>query len=126
MASRRSDIQEDVTLRALRLIGDNPRVSQRDIAQQVGISVGAAHYCLTSLAEKGLVKLGNFTASSNKRGYVYILTPEGIAAKAQLTMRFLSRKMAEYEALKAEIAKLEREVGEEHASSVNLQWLEPK
>jgi EPS-associated MarR family transcriptional regulator len=126
MASRRSQIQEDVSLRTLRLIGENPRVSQRDIARHVGISVGAAHYCLASLAEKGLVKLGNFTASKNKRGYVYLLTPEGIAAKAQLTMHFLSRKMAEYEALKAEIAELEREVGEEHAGSVNLQWLEPK
>jgi EPS-associated MarR family transcriptional regulator len=125
MASRRSQIQEDVTLRALRLIGENPRVSQRDIARQVGISVGAAHYCLASLAEKGLVKLGNFTASSNKRGYVYLLTPEGIDAKAQLTMRFLSRKMEEYEALKAEIAELEREAGMESASG-HLQRLEPK
>ena len=126
MASRRSEIQEDVTLRTLRIIGEDPTISQRDLASRVGISVGAAHYCLTALAEKGLIKLGNFHASRNKRGYVYLLTPEGIAAKAQLTMRFLSRKMAEYEALKAEIAELEREVGEEHAGSVNLQWLEPK
>ncbi len=108
-------------MRALRLIGEKPGISQRELAERVGISVGAAHYCLASLAEKGLLKLGNFTASKNKRGYVYLLTPKGIAAKAQLTMRFLIRKIAEYEALKAEIAELEREVGEEHTSSVNLQ-----
>ena len=111
MASRRPALQEDVTLRALRLIEENPRISQRDLAARVGISVGAAHYCLTALAEKGLIKLGNFQASSNKRGYVYLLTPEGLAAKAGLTLRFLKRKLAEYEALKAEIASLEREVG---------------
>ena len=78
MASRRSEIQEDVTLRALRLIGENPTLSQRDLASRVGISVGAAHYCLSALAEKGLIKLGNFQASRNKGGYAYILTPKGI------------------------------------------------
>lgn len=111
MASRRNEFQEDLTLRALRLIGENPTISQRDLASRVGISVGAAHYCLTALAEKGLIKLGNFQASKNKRGYAYILTPKGIAAKAQLTVSFLRRKLAEYDALKAEIADLEREVG---------------
>jgi EPS-associated MarR family transcriptional regulator len=110
MASRRSEIQEDVTLRALRLIDENPRISQRDLASRIGISVGAAHYCLAALAEKGMIKLGNFQASKNKRGYAYLLTPRGIKAKAQLTVTFLRRKMSEYEALKAEIADLEREV----------------
>ena len=110
MASRRTETQEDVTLRALRLIDENPRISQRDLASRVGISVGAAHYCLSALVDKGLIKLGNFSASTNKRGYVYLLTPDGINAKTQLTERFLKRKLAEYEALKAEIADLEREV----------------
>lgn len=110
MSSRRSLIQEDVTLRTLRLIEGNPRISQREIAAHVGISVGAAHYCLTALAQKGLIKLGNFQASRNKRAYVYLLTPEGIAAKASLTAAFLRRKLIEYEALKAEIAALESEV----------------
>jgi EPS-associated MarR family transcriptional regulator len=110
LSSRRSFIQEDVTLRTLRLIHDNPRISQREIAAHVGISVGAVHYCLTALAEKGLIKLGNFQASKNKRAYVYLLTPEGIAAKASLTVAFLRRKLAEYEALKSEIAALESEM----------------
>jgi len=110
MASRRPILREDVTLRALRLIDENPRISQRDLASRVGISVGAAHYCLTALAEKGLIKLGNFSASRNKRGYIYLLTPDGIAAKTQLTVTFLKRKLAEFESLKAEIADLKREV----------------
>ena len=110
VASRRNQIQEDVTLRALRLIGDNPRISQRDLASRIGISVGAAHYCLSALAEKGLIKLGNHSGSQRRRGYVYLLTPEGCAAKAQLTVKFLKRRLAEYEALKVEIADLEREL----------------
>lgn len=69
MASRRSEAGEDITLRTLRLIGENPSISQREIAARVGISVGAAHYCLAALAERGLIKLGNFQASKNKRGY---------------------------------------------------------
>ena len=112
MSSRRPLIQEDVMLRTLRLIQDNPRVSQREIAAHVGISVGAAHYCLSALAERGLIKLGNFQASRNKRAYVYLLTPEGIATKASLTVSFLRRKLAEYETLKSEIAELEIELGE--------------
>ena len=112
MASRREIQREAVTLRALRLIGENPRISQRDLAEQAGISVGAAHYCLAALAERGLVKLGNFSTSSNKRAYDYLLTPEGVAAKAALTVAFLKRKLAEYEALKSEIAALESEVAQ--------------
>lgn len=111
MASRRPYTQQDITLRALRLIEKNPEISHRDLASRVGISVGAAHYYLAALAEKGLVKLSNFSASRNKRGHAYLLTPKGIAAKAQLTASFLARKLAEYETLKIEIAELEREMG---------------
>jgi EPS-associated MarR family transcriptional regulator len=112
MSSRRPLIQEDVTLRTLRLIQDNPKISQREIAAHVGISVGAAHYCVSALAEKGLIKLNNFQASSNKRTYSYLLTAKGIAAKAALTVSFLNRKHVEYETLRSEITKLEIELGE--------------
>lgn len=110
MASRRPDIQEDLHLRTLRILGEQPDISQRDLARRVGISVGAAHYCLTALAEKGLIKLANFQASPNKRGYVYLLTRDGIAAKASMTVKFLQRKIKEYEALRAEIEELSAEV----------------
>ncbi len=85
-------------------------MSQRELAISVGMSVGGLHYVLNALMDKGWVKLGNFTASSDKRRYAYVLTPKGLVAKAQLTKRFLQRKIAEYEALKSEIAALQDEM----------------
>jgi EPS-associated MarR family transcriptional regulator len=76
----------------------------------VGISSGGAHYVLSALIEKGLIKLGNFSASEDKRRYAYILTPTGLAEKAAITKRFLARKIEEYEALKAEIEELQDEI----------------
>lgn len=90
----------------LRLLQENPEISQRELAALVGVSVGGVHYVLNALIEKGLVKLGNFTAADDKRRYAYILTPKGVAQKAALTRAFLVRKMEEYEALKAEIEAL--------------------
>lgn len=110
VASRRPALQEDTLLRTLRVLDREPRITQRDLARRIGISVGAAHYCLSALAEKGLIKLGNFSASDKKRSYFYLLTPDGVSAKAALTVRFLKRKHAEYEALREEIADLEQEL----------------
>lgn len=78
-------------------------MSQRDLAKAVGVSTGGIHYVLQALLDKGLLKLGSFTAAEDKRRYAYVLTPKGIAKRANLTKRFLVRKMAEYELLKAEI-----------------------
>lgn len=110
MAGQRSKAQEDVRFRVLHLLQENPEMSQRDIAATVGISVGGVHYCLNALIEKGLIKLGNFSASQDKRRYTYILTPKGLSEKAALTSRFLKRKMEEYEALKEEIDALQNEM----------------
>ncbi len=88
-------------------------MSQRDLADKVGISLGALNYCLKALMEKGFVKLDNFQNSKHKFKYVYILTPAGLAQKLAMTGRFLKRKMDEYEALKAEIEALSREIGRE-------------
>ena len=87
----------------LRLLEQNPEMSQRDLAKALGISTGSTHYVLRALIDKGLVKLGNFSASADKRRYAYVLTPKGLAERAALTRQFLIRKMAEYELLKAEI-----------------------
>jgi len=87
-------------------------MSQREVADRVGISVGGIHYVLNALIAKGLVKLGNFTAAQDKRRYAYILTPQGIAQKATMTKRFLMRKMDEYEALREEIEELRRGLDE--------------
>ena len=110
MASTRTKLQEDTHFRVLRLLQENPEMSQRELAEAVGVSVGGIHYVLNALIEKGLVKLGNFTAAEDKRRYAYILTPKGIARKAALTRAFLARKMAEYEALREEIKALQVEI----------------
>ncbi len=87
----------------LRLLHENPELSQRELGEQVGISLGAVNYCVRALIERGLVKASNFSRNPNKLGYAYVLTPAGIAEKTLLTGRFLKRKLEEYEALKAEI-----------------------
>jgi EPS-associated MarR family transcriptional regulator len=103
MTTQRDKLREDVQFRILRFLQDNPEMSQRDLAKAVGVSTGGIHYVLNALLDKGLLKLGNFTAAEDKRRYAYVLTRKGIAAKADLTKRFLVRKMAEYELLKSEI-----------------------
>jgi EPS-associated MarR family transcriptional regulator len=116
MTSKRSKLQEDTHFRVLRLLQDNPEMSQRELAAAAGISVGGTHYVLNALIEKGLLKLGNFTASEDKRRYAYVLTPEGLAEKAAITRRFLVRKSEEYEALRAEIDALKAEIDGEARS----------
>jgi EPS-associated MarR family transcriptional regulator len=93
-------------LRVLRLLQSNPNLTQRELADQLGVSLGKVNYCMKELAKKGLVKMQNFSSSSNKLGYAYLLTPSGVAAKARLTAEYLRIKVAEYEALKGEIEQL--------------------
>ena len=116
MAGQRKKVQEDVRLRVLRLLHDNPELSQRDLAEAVGISNGSTHYLLRALVDKGLIKLENFTTAQDKRRYSYMLTPTGIAEKATMTRQFLMRKLAEYEALRTEIELLQCEEGQTNPS----------
>jgi EPS-associated MarR family transcriptional regulator len=109
MTSRQAKIQEDTNYRVMRLLEENPDLTQRELAEKLGVSVGGLNYCLKALMEKGLVKMNNFAHSKNKFGYVYVLTPRGIAEKARLTSAFLKRKMEEYELLKIEIEQLNQE-----------------
>ena len=110
MTSRRSQLQEDTYFRVLRLLQDNPDMTQREIAQSLGLSTSGLNYCLKALIDKGWVKVHNFSQSKNKFGYIYVLTPQGISEKLALTSRFLKRKLSEYDALKAEIEGLQAEV----------------
>ena len=106
-------MSEQRQLDAMRLLETNPEMTQRELAEALGVSLGAANYCLKALVEKGWVKLENFQNSPNKLGYLYLLTPMGMAAKTTLTARFLRRKLGEYEALKAEIEQLKCEVAQD-------------
>lgn len=115
MTSKRTKLQQDTHFRVLRLLQENPEMSQRELAAAVGVSVGGMHYVLNALIEKGLIKLGNFTAAEDKRRYAYILTSKGIKEKAVITRRFLNRKVEEYQALKAEIDALEAEINNDTA-----------
>jgi EPS-associated MarR family transcriptional regulator len=96
-------------LSVLRLLAARPHLSQREVASSVGVSLGKANYCMRALIAKGFVKAENYRKSSNKLAYLYLLTPAGVAAKAELTRQFLALKVKEYEALRLEIEGLERE-----------------
>ena len=99
----------DVQYKLMRLLEANPEQSQRDLARELGISLGKVNYCVQALVKKGWIKAANFTNSQNKAAYMYLLTPRGIEQKAILTARFLQLKMAEYEALRLEIRRMRRE-----------------
>ena len=103
-------LQEENHLKVLRLLEANPHISQRDLADALGVSLGKTNYCLKALLGKGFVKMQSFNKSQNKLAYAYLLTPDGITEKAGLTARFLARKVAEYESLTLEIEALKTEM----------------
>lgn len=103
-------LSDENTLQALRILEKNPELTQRELAKELGVSLGKTHYILSSLIDVGLVKADNFRRSDNKLGYAYLLTPQGIAEKAAVTARFLARKRREYQALERQIAELSGEV----------------
>ena len=87
----------------LRKLKTKPESTQRELAEELGFSLGKLNYCLKALRKKGLIKINNFTRNPNKINYIYVLTPKGIAEKTNLTIRFMKRKMKEYEELKREM-----------------------
>jgi EPS-associated MarR family transcriptional regulator len=108
-------INEETHLRVLRLLQENPQLTQRELAEALGVSLGKTNFCVKALLEKGLIKLNNFQNSRHKLAYSYLLTPAGIAEKSAITARFLQHKMAEYKQLKTVIASLQREMAETSA-----------
>ena len=102
--------EQELEYRALKILEQQPDVTQRQLAEELGVSLGKAHYLVRSLIDVGWVKLDNFQKSNSKWGYAYLLTPMGIAEKAAITARFLVRKQREYNELQQEIAQLQDEV----------------
>jgi EPS-associated MarR family transcriptional regulator len=115
MTTRRQTANDDTLFWTLKVLQENPGVSQRTLAKEVGINVSTINFCLKALVEKGWIKMGNFSKNPDKLSYAYLLTPTGVAEKAALTKRFLQRKMAEYEKLRGEIEALQLE--EERSTS---------
>ena len=107
-------------LELLKLLQEQPQMSQRDLAQAMGVSLGKANYCLNALMEKGLVKLARFRANPEKRQYAYLLTPAGVKEKTRITMAFLRHKVAEYEALEKEIERLRSDLEERRTEAAAL------
>ena len=103
MAKALKSLDPDVHFRVLHLLEEEPELTQRELAQKLGISLGSVNYCLKALVEIGHIKISNFNKNPNKSVYLYLLTPQGIAEKAKLTAGFLKRKIAEYRTLKKEI-----------------------
>ena len=103
---------KEAHFKLLRLIESRPHLTQRELARELGVSLGKVNYCVSALIEAGWIRANNFCNSRNKLAYVYLLTPKGIEQKAAITMHFLRRKVAEYEVLKKEIAQLRRDANE--------------
>ena len=100
----------DTEYTILKILEDNPKMTQRQVAKELGLSLGKTNYIIRALVAKGWVKLSNFKRSDNKLGYIYLLTPEGVAKKSILAENFLRRKSEEYNRLKKEIAMLKQEL----------------
>ena len=103
---------KNVQLELLRKLESNPFSTQRELSQEMGISLGKINYCMKKLTEMGWIKINNFKNSSNKLSYIYLLTPQGLKHKAKLTSSFLKIKMVEYEMLRKEISRLKLDARE--------------
>ena len=100
----------EIRYRLFKLLGDDPNLTQRQMAENMGISLGKFNYCLNELVKKGFVKINRFKSSQNKAAYMYILTPRGLEEKTKITVRFLKRKIQEFEKIKQQIKEISREI----------------
>ena len=101
---------DEIHYQVMRLLAANPKMSQRDVARELDVSLGKANYCIRALIRKGWIKAANFKNSQNKAAYMYLLTPQGIEEKGRLTVKFLKAKKVEYELLKLEIERMRKEI----------------
>ncbi len=105
-------MDDELRLRILRLLAERPELSQRELAQKLGLSLGKTNYCLRALIDRGWIKVNNFRTSQNKLGYAYVLTGRGLQAKLSAAARFLKHRQAEYARLEQEIEELRQEIGD--------------
>jgi len=110
--------EQEIRYRLLNLLADEPQLRQLDMAKRMGISVGKVNFCISELAKKGLIKVNRFKSAKNKLPYSYMLTPRGIEETGRITVRFLKRKIEEYEEIKRQIGALSEEVEENGLQSL--------
>lgn len=110
---KKINTDEDTHLKLMRLLEQHPNITQRELAEQLGVSLGKTNYCIKALLDKGWLKIQNFQDSKRKSAYAYLLTPQGLVEKSAITVRFLHHKMDEYERLRLEIESLRLEVSAE-------------
>lgn len=103
-------LTDEIRYKIFKLVEAKPEISQRELAKELGISLGKANYCLNALINKGLIKVSNFRSSKNKKAYMYLLTPKGLDEKVSVAMRFLKLKVEEYEIIRKEIVQIRREI----------------
>ena len=111
--------EQEIHYRLLKVLSNDGNLTQRQMAQEMGISLGKVNFCLSKLAQKGFVKVNRFKGSNNKLKYIYVLTPRGLEEKARITLSFLRRKMKEYEEIKRQIHQLTREVEQENPAGLS-------
>src|SRR5210317_1369007 len=116
-----SNDEQEIRYRIFKLLDDDPNLTQRQMAEKMGISLGKFNYCLKELVKKGFVKINRFTSSENKAAYIYLLTPHGIEEKSKITVNFLKRKMNEYEELKKQIKEISREIEETELQNISME-----
>lgn len=112
---KKSQLETEESLMLMRVIDENPQVTQRELSANLGMSLGKINFLIKAMVVKGFIKADNFKNSKNKIAYLYCLTPKGIEEKAKITYRFLKWKVAEYEKLEQEIRQLQKEVSDEHS-----------
>ena len=110
-------LDDEIRYRLLNLLEKNPQLSQRELAQALGVSLGKVNYCLRALISRGWIKIKNFARNPSKRAYAYYLTPKGIEEKGRVTARFLKKKIDEYQVLKKEIEYLKQELDKQRANN---------
>ena len=109
--NKETEFSQDVTYYVLRELALKSEFTQLGLSRKIGVSAGKVNYVLSGLIQKGLVKMENFKQSKSKKGYIYLLTPDGIKEKKVITLNFIKRKMDEYERLEREIGKARQEIG---------------
>jgi MarR family transcriptional regulator, temperature-dependent positive regulator of motility len=110
--------EHEVNYKILKLLSTEPNLSQRAISGRMGISLGKTNYVLAELAEKGIIKIKRFKTASNKTPYTYMLTPHGLEEKARITLKFLKRKLSEYEEIKHQIKEITKESKKDNAGTI--------